>query len=389
MPAAPTTSGSGTAQRPRLSRELNGAFGDFGTFLPYVTGVLTVGGLGAGGVLSGFGLMLVACGAFYAIPIAVQPMKAVTAALLTSGLSPSEVATAGVLTGLALLILGLSGAVGWLARAIPQSVTTGLQLGLGLSMCWLGAELAMAEPLIGGLTLAMLVIAARVTMLPLLPLVVLAAAGGGIMLSDGAILADGGLGLSLPRLVTPTLDSLWHVLESAVAPQIALTLTNAIIVTAAVSQSLYGSRAGRANERNLALSTGLGNLLLAPFGALPMCHGAGGVAAQARFGARTGLAPIMLGMLLLILGLFAADAAGALLSAIPLPAAGALLIIAGFDLAMSRRLIDARPNCWPAILCTAALTLILNPVAGLAAGIAVESIRSAAKRHRAKSGDCR
>ena len=90
-------------------------------------------------------------------------------------------------------------------------------------------------------------------------------------------------------------------------------------------------------ERRLALTTGAGNLLLAPFGAMPMCHGAGGlVAQQYRFSARTGSAPGLLGAILLVLGLgFAGDAA-ALLGAIPLAAVGALLVFAGGDLALAR-----------------------------------------------------
>ena len=56
-----------------------------------------------------------------------------------------------------------------------------------------------------------------------------------------------------------------------------------------------------------------------------MCHGAGGLAAHHRFGARTGLAPVILGALLLGLGLPFADQAGRLLALIPLAAVGALL----------------------------------------------------------------
>ena len=75
-------------------------------------------------------------------------------------------------------------------------------------------------------------------------------------------------------------------------PQLPLTLTNAVIVTALVCRDLFPATAARASERNLALSTGVANLVLAPLGAMPMCHGAGGVQAEHRFGARTGVAPI-------------------------------------------------------------------------------------------------
>ena len=80
--------------------------------------------------------------------------------------------------------------------------------------------------------------------------------------------------------------------KNAVLPQITLTLTNAVIVTAALARELFPASAEVASERNLALSSGFANVLLCPFGAMPMCHGAGGLQAQYRYGARTGLAPI-------------------------------------------------------------------------------------------------
>ena len=54
-------------------------------------------------------------------------------------------------------------------------------------------------------------------------------------------------------------------------------LTNAMIVTAAVSRQLFPKELHAVNERNLAITTGLGNLLAAPFGGYPMCHSAGGI----------------------------------------------------------------------------------------------------------------
>ena len=170
--------------------------------------------------------------------------------------------------------------------------------------------------------------------------------------------------------------------ELAVVPQVPLTVTNSVIVTAALSRSLFPGAAGaRASERNLALSTGVANLALAPLGAMPMCHGAGGLQAQHRFGARTGAAPILLGLLLLVLGFGLAGSAAALLALIPTAAVGALLVIAGADLALSsRRLFDARPSCWPVIGATAALTLLVNPAAALAGGCALELVRGPAAR---------
>ncbi|GGC68301.1 hypothetical protein GCM10011504_52840 [Siccirubricoccus deserti] len=108
-----------------------------------------------------------------------------------------------------------------------------------------------------------------------------------------------------------------------------------------------------------------------------MCHGAGGVAAQHRFGARTGLAPVLLGAVLLVLGLGFADAAASLFAAIPTSAVGALL--ASTDLALSGCSKVGRTAA-PAIGIAVAATALMNPVVGLAAGWAVELGRMLAGR---------
>lgn len=366
----------------RITREANGACGDLGTFLPYAVGAVTVGGLGAVGVFFGFGIALIAAGLFYGIPMAVQPMKAVSAVLLTSGLTPGEVAMAGLLIGATVLVLGLTGGVSWIARRIPHSVTLGLTLGLGLSMAWLGVTLMMDAPLLGVGALAFAIAAMFVTRLPLLALGIVAVLAAPWLGLNDTVPTLAGFGLSLPQFALPSWSDLPRALELAVLPQLPLTLSNAIIVTAAVSATLFHEQAARASERNLALSTGLGNLLLAPLGAMPMCHGAGGVVAQHRFGARSCCAPVLLGVVLLASALFAGESAAALLAAFPLPVAGALLAVAGADLAFSKRLFDARPDCWPAIGVTAAVAFALNPAWALAAGLVLELGRGAIARLR-------
>src|SRR5437899_32859 len=115
-------------------RECSGACGDLGTFIPHVIGAITVAGLAPAGVLFGFAAFLIASGVFYGLPIPVQPMKAVSAVILTDGLRPGEIAAAGMILGIVLVTLGATGAIGRIARLIPQSVSAGLQLGLGLLM---------------------------------------------------------------------------------------------------------------------------------------------------------------------------------------------------------------------------------------------------------------
>jgi MFS superfamily sulfate permease-like transporter len=109
---------------------------------------------------------------------------------------------------------------------------------------------------------------------------------------------------------------------------------------------------------------------------MPMCHGAGGLQAQYRFGARTGLAPIIFGVVVLVLAVGFAEHAAALFTIIPIGAVGALLILAGTDLAISRRLFAGKPSCWWVIGATALATLTVNPALGLVLGWVTELIRA-------------
>ncbi|MBV9378139.1 MAG: putative sulfate/molybdate transporter [Alphaproteobacteria bacterium] len=363
-------------------QEGGSACGDLGTFIPQVIGAITVAGLAPAGVLFGFAAFLIGTGLFYSLPMPVQPMKAVSAVILTGGLRPGEVAAAGLMLGVILLVLGATNAIGRFARLIPQSVSTGLQLGLGLLMGSLGIRLMLETPLIGIGSLALLVLLARIPRFPAAPVTLGAAIVAG-WASSNAAPPHLSFAWSAPHLVMPNWPEVWRSFEIAVLPQLSLTLTNAVIVTASLARELFPGAGEIASERNLALSSGLANILLSPFGAMPMCHGAGGLQAQYRFGARTGLAPILFGSALLILAVGLADNAAAVLAIIPAGAVGALLIMAGTDLAVSRRLFDARPSCWPVIGGTALGTLILNPALGLVLGWVSELVRATIVRRLA------
>jgi MFS superfamily sulfate permease-like transporter len=359
----------------RIAGDIGGAFGDLGTFLPHALGAITVAGLAPVGVLLSFGVFYVASGLFYRLPIPVQPMKAVSAVLITSGLSPGEIAAAGLCLGLILLVLAVTGAIGRFARIVPQSVVTGLQLGLGITLALMSLELMAGLPWLGITTIGLLLLLLRVPRCP----ATLVALGVAIVLAQiagaGPDWPEFAWAPAWPALILPGPGDLERALGSAVLPQLPLTLTNAVIVTAALAQDFYGARAARATPRNLALSSGLANLALAPLGALPMCHGAGGLAAHRRFGAWTGLAPVILGVLLVALALILADQAGGVLAMIPLAAVGALLLFSAADLALSRRLFDARPSCWPVIGVTAAVTAWADRFWGLLAGCLAELAR--------------
>jgi hypothetical protein len=114
-------------------------------------------------------------------------------------------------------------------------------------------------------------------------------------MSNSTAKPHGVFALKIPQFIVATWTEVWRSLEITVVLQVSLTLTNAVIVTASLSRELFPATGKIASEHNLALSSGLANVLLCSFGAMPMCHGAGGLQAQYRFGARTLFALIPIG----------------------------------------------------------------------------------------------
>jgi hypothetical protein len=299
-------------------------------------------------------------------------MKALGAAFLTGALAPAEIAWAGATIGAVLLAFSLFPKINDAARLIPQSVIVGLQVGLGVTLGVVAFGMMRQGWLLALPTLALLSLSYVWRRGPWAILAV----GGGITagLLGGAatpepILSVAGSGMPDPG----------RIILSGIIPQLPLTLLNAVVLTAALARSLYGPKAARVSERRLAATSGILNLALAPFGAIPMCHGAGGLTAHHRFGARGIGAPLIMAALCAAAALSGPGVLD-LLAAIPLPVIGALLAYASADLAFSRRLTDARADCRPVIAAAAVATFFLGAAAGLVAGVGAEAIRLQLKK---------
>ena len=225
-------------------------------------------------VLLGFAAFYLATGFYYRLPIPVQPMKAVTAVLLTTQVGAGSLVASGVMIGAILLLLGVTGWVNGLSRLVPRSVLSGLQLGLGLLLASMSLELIGTSLPVGLITLAVLVIVLRA--MPhfpaaLLGLCVSVAVGVGVGTPDLALNIDDSFTFTLPAL--PDLNAWQQGFSTLVLPQLALTLTNAILLTALMAEEYFGEQSQRVTPARLSISSGLANLLLVPLGALPMCHG--------------------------------------------------------------------------------------------------------------------
>jgi len=364
-----------------LVGDASGALGDLGTLIPLGLGAIGLAGLAPMPVLMGFAVFYIATGLYYRLPVPVQPMKAVAALLLTTQVSSQSLVASGVLIGAILLVLGLTGWINGAARLIPRSVLSGLQLGLGMMLAYMSFGLMATSLPLGIVTLA--IVGITLKLCPNWPVALIGLIGavalGRLLGAPGLMipLADP-VAFALPEL--PGIDDFQQAVPTLVLPQLALTLTNAIVLTALVVGDYFGEQSHRVTPARLSVSTGLANLFLVPLGALPMCHGAGGVAAHHRFGARTGLAPVLLGTGLLIVAIIPGGLS--IIAAIPMAGLGALLFVAAAELGLSRRLWTAKPSCWPVIAITALVTVWVDPFFGLLAGVASETFRAAWLRGR-------
>jgi MFS superfamily sulfate permease-like transporter len=356
--------------------EIAGSLGDLGTFLPLLVGMAAQNGLEFAAALFFAGLFNVVTGLWFAIPMAVQPMKAIAAVALTQGLTAPQILAAGASVSLLVLVLGLTGLIDWLNRAIPKPVVRGLQLGLGLSLLGKGLQMVVGTKVLLGPDSYLVGALAALAVLALwlskrLPAALLLF-GAGLLLAlwkDPRVLGTLTVGLSLPHWSPPAWSDFVTAFPRATLPQIPLTTLNSVIAVCALSSDLFPDRA--AKPRQVAVSVGLMNLCAAWFGGMPMCHGAGGLAGQYRFGARTNGSILFLGVVKMIVALAFGASLMALCRAFPASVLGVMLAIAGLELAVVVRDQRERSDAFVALL-TAGACLGLGDVAiGFGVGLAV------------------
>ena len=376
--------------------DVAGAFGDIGVLFPIAIALITLNHLNPTALFLTAGLTYCLAARYFQIPIAVQPFKAVAAIALALSLSPAEVASAGLLMGALLLLVGITNLAGQLAKLFTLPIVRGIQLGLGLVLLREGLRLVMGArgslPFPGGETASWLIALAGGALLLALrdsrrfpaALVLLAL---GIILGvalHGGKLPLLSIGPVTPQLLHPNWNELKRVLPLLVIPQFALTFGNSIVATENTTQILYGQQAERVTVRALCLSIGIVNLLTATIQGSPLCHGSGGITAHYRFGARTPKSSYIIGGVCILLALFG-GAAVALLHLIPLAVLGVFLVYVGIQHAGYLRDLIHR---WPQLLIAVSVGLVsflTNLMWGFLVGFGLEGIlwisRRARQRH--------
>lgn len=347
------------------------AFADLGTFIPYVVAYVSVLGIDPVGILLAFGLALVACGFVYRTPLPVQPMKAVGAVALAQGaaLSTHAIVAASLVTGVLWLFLGLSGAASRLARMIPREAVLGVMLGLGISFMLQGLRMMGSDWLAAVAALALALVLRNSRLFPAM-LVLLAGGLAYGVLRQPALWEGASFGLHLRLPALAVMDLHWTDFVTGTLllalPQLPLTLGNAVIGVTEENNRLFPDRA--TSVRKVSVSTGVMNLAGGAIGGVPMCHGAGGMAAYAAFGARSGGAPVIFGATLVVLALCFSGAIGFLLQAVPAAVLGAILFLTGARLTVGNA---PRTRDWRVLLPVAltAAAALWNVGLGLLAGI--------------------
>lgn len=357
--------------------EWAGAFGDLGTLIPFVVGYISILGMDPLGILLGFGVFLIASGLYYKTPLPVQPMKAIGAAAMTQGtlIGSGAVWSAGLFSGLFWLTLGLSGVLKFISRIVSKPVIRGIVLGLGLSFILEGTRFMRTDILIAIIALILTVLLLRRKRIPAMFVLLVFGLAVTLLQNPEVLEALSAIRPSFrfPRfsLNIPSGREWLSGIFVLAIPQIPLSLGNAIFATTAENNRLFPDRP--VSERKLAVSQGLMNLIAPLFGGIPVCHGAGGLAAHVRFGARTGGTVVILGSVLLLLGLFFSDSVLLLFEMIPPAVLGVILCLTGLELAMSARDVGREKRDVLVLLITAGFSL-WNVGIGFLIGLLVQEV---------------
>jgi MFS superfamily sulfate permease-like transporter len=262
------------------------------------------------------------------MPVPVEPMKAIGAIVIAEGLNGGEITASGIILGVLFLVLGFCKGMKFIQEKVPYSVIRGIQLGLALLLLKTSIKFIIGDLILATLCIMIIVLFLLANKFSNIPDV-----SAILVLLIGIFVGFSKFGipqisiLPLPNIIIPTAQDFLKGGWLLAIPQAPLTITNAILATSLLMQDLVNRNL---DPNKLSKSIGLMNLTSVPFGGFPMCHGAGGLAAQYRFGARTGGSNIISGLILLPIAMFFASPE--FVAIIPFGVFGALLVFVAIEL---------------------------------------------------------
>jgi len=348
--------------------ELAGSLGDLGTLLPLAIGMIVLNHLHATNVFVLIGLFYIVAGHYFEVPVPVQPMKVIGAYAIAAGLTPTQIVASSLWMGVFLLFLGTTGLIQTIGKYTPKSTVRGVQLAVGVILMIKGLKLMiMPDPnlavqavgpvnlgiILGGAGLIITFFLLDNRKLPAALVLIVLGILLGLFIGKPFDAASFSWSVHFPKLIPygwPSLDDFLWVLPVLVLPQIPMTLGNAIISNTDVMHEYFGDRARKATYRSVANSQGLADVVSFFFGGIPMCHGAGGLAAHYRFGARTAGSNLIIGVIFIFLALVFGETMLAILNLLPFSVLGVLLVFAGVQLALMIQDLQDRRDLFVALI---------------------------------------
>ncbi|PUZ38185.1 hypothetical protein GQ55_9G176800 [Panicum hallii var. hallii] len=418
--------------------ELNGAMGDLGTYIPIVLSLALARHLDLGTTLIFTGAYNAVTGLIYGVPMPVQPMKAIAATALSDpSFGIPEVMAAGILTAAFVLFLGVTRLMQLVYWFVPLPVVRGIQLAQGLNFAMAAVKYIRYEQDLGkgkstgrrpwtGLDGLILAIAAICFIL------LVNGAGSERSRSSNRTEQDQGHGQggdrdtqeegrqeeetegrwrSMIRGAAPAIPSAVIVFVVGVAfavarhpaavrelragpsrmrvvripgeawkqgflkgavPQIPLSVLNSVVAVCKLTRDLFPEK--EASATSVSVTMGAMNLVGCWFGAMPCCHGAGGLAGQYKFGGRSGGCVAALGALKLALGLALGGSMLRVLVEFPVGLLGVLLLFAGVELAVAARDMSSKAEAFVMLLCTAVSLVGSSAALGFLCGMVAHGL---------------
>lgn len=360
--------------------ELSGAFGDIGTDLPLLIGMILINNLEASNTFIIFGTMQILTALIYGIPMAVQPLKAMATIMLTQKLNKNLLYGAGLSIGLIMVLFSGSGLLNKIENFIPKSVIRGIQFGLGASLCYLALTKYINSEGIIGYTFSVfsffiiLFLLGNKKLPPAIPVIFLGIIYS-IFFSKGNINIENSVSLGIPQIHIPKLNDILMGFILLGLPQFPLSLSNSIFATSQTIKDLFPEKS--INTTRIGFTYSLMNLINPFFQGVPTCHGAGGIAGHYAFGARTGGSLIIYGSLYLFIGLFFSKIANNLIHIFPMSILGIILFFEGISLMLLIKDISLSKNDFfiALIVGMICLTIKYGYVIGLLVGILINYIQ--------------
>ena len=322
--------------RIRIDRnELSGAFGDIGTDLPLIAGILLVSGLDPVSVFVMFGATQIFSGLLYGVPMPVQPLKAVAVMAISQHMGADIILAAGIGLGVVMLFLNITGLIKSIYRAIPDCVVRGIQFGLGVNLLLLALTDYIPSQGLNGIFLAAIGLVIVLLLLgnrkypPALAVIILGLLYS-LIFNTGAAPHFPTMHISLPQIHTPSLHDILTGFLILGLPQLPLSISNSLIATKRLADDLFPEK--RLTIKKLANTYSIMNIVNPLLGGIPVCHGSGGLAGHYAFGGRTGGTLLVYGSLYLLIGIFLSGNYGSIQALFPLPILGVILSVEGFSL---------------------------------------------------------